>query len=100
MSTPPIKINEALTCYEAGNLLTQYNVNALLVTRRSGRAESLTGIITRQVIEKALYHNLARVPVRDYMTTEFAVADKRSDLQEIQEKIIGNKHEDFTGDGW
>jgi tRNA nucleotidyltransferase (CCA-adding enzyme) len=91
MSTPPIKINEELTCSKAGNLLTQYNVNALLVTRLAGQSESLTGIITRQVIEKALYHNLAQVPVKDYMTTEFASVEPDADLHEIQEKIIGNK---------
>ena len=91
MSTPPIKIDEELTCAQAGNLLTQYNVNALLVTRMAGRLEKLTGIITRQVIEKALYHELAEVPVKDYMTTEFAVVGSEADLLEIQEKIIGNK---------
>ncbi len=91
MSTPPIKIDEELTCSEASNLLTQYNVNALLVTHLSGKSETLTGIITRQVIEKALYHDLAQVPVKDYMTTEFASAGPDADLPEIQEKIIGNK---------
>ncbi len=91
MSTPPIKIDEELTCSAAGNLLTQYNVNALVVTRQADPAEVLTGIITRQVIEKALYHNLDRVPVKEYMTTEFASAGPEADLQEIQEKIIGNK---------
>jgi len=91
MSTPPIKIDEELTCAQAGNLLTQYNVNALLVIRRTGPLEMLTGIITRQVIEKALYHDLSRVPVKDYMTSEFAVVPPKADLQEIQEKIIDNK---------
>jgi len=91
MSTPPIKIDEELTCAQAGNLLTRYNVNALLVIRQTGPLELLTGIITRQVIEKAIYHDLARVPVKDYMTTEFAVAGPLADLPEIQEKIIGNK---------
>ena len=91
MSTPPIKIDEKLTCNRAGNLLTQYNVNALLVIRQTGLLEILTGIITRQVIEKALYHDLAQAPVKDYMTTEFAVASPRADLQEIQAKIIDNQ---------
>ncbi|MCP3952532.1 MAG: CBS domain-containing protein [Desulfobacterales bacterium] len=91
MSTPPIKIDEELTCAQAGNLLTQYNVNALLVIRQTGPLETLTGIITRQVIEKALYHDLAGVPVKDYMTTDFAVVGPMANLHDIQEKIIDNK---------
>jgi len=91
MSTPPIKIDEELTCAQAGNLLTQYNANALLVIRQTGPLEMLTGIITRQVIEKALYHDLSLVPVKDYMTSEFAVVRPMANLQEIQEKIIDNK---------
>ena len=43
------------------------------------------------MIEKALYHKLDQVPVRDYMTTEVATVGPNADLQEIQEKIIDNK---------
>ncbi len=43
------------------------------------------------MIEKALYHKLDQVPVRDYMTTEVATVGPDADLLEIQEKIIDNK---------
>jgi len=89
MSSPPIKIQEDVSCEEAGDLLTRYNVNALLVTK--GQKEKLTGFITRQVIEKALYHKLSQVPVREYMTTEMVSVSPDADILEIQDKIIEHK---------
>ena len=89
MSTPPISVAAAISCHDANNLLTRYNINALLVTSAdNGR---LLGYITRQVIEKAIHHNLDQSPVEDYMTTEIMVVSHDADLPEIQEKIIGNK---------
>jgi tRNA nucleotidyltransferase (CCA-adding enzyme) len=72
-------------------LLTRYNINALLVTERHNGRDQLCGYITRQVIEKALYHKLEKVPVKIYMTTELATVGPDADLSEIQEKIIENK---------
>jgi len=91
MSAPAISINAAVTCKKAQNIITRYNLNALLVTEKVDAAEEFRGYITRQVIEKALYHKLDQVPVRDYMTTEVAVVGPDADLLEIQEKIIDNK---------
>jgi len=91
MSSPPIVIGPDVTCKEASKLLTQYNINALLVMGKSRMKEDLLGFITRQIIEKALYHGLDLVPVIEYMNTEIASVDADSDLSEIQEKIIENK---------
>ena len=91
MSSPAITVRNEVTCKDANNLLTRYNINALLVTERHNGREKLCGYITRQVIEKALYHKLENVPVKIYMTTELATVDPDADLSEIQEKIIENK---------
>jgi len=91
MSSPAISINPDVTCKKARNIITRYNLNALLVTEKSNGAEKLSGYITRQVIEKALYHKLDQVQVKDYMTTEVATVEPDADLIEIQEKIIDNK---------
>jgi tRNA nucleotidyltransferase (CCA-adding enzyme) len=94
MSSPPISIRSDISCRDAGNLLTRYNINALLVTENpkepDGR-ERLSGYISRQVIEKALYHKLELVQVKEYMTTDFAFVNSGAVLTEIQEKIIENK---------
>ena len=91
MSSPAISASNNVTCKEANDLLTRYNINALLVTERHNARDRLCGYITRQVIEKALYHKLENVPVSDYMTTEVATVGPDADLSEIQEKIIENK---------
>lgn len=94
MSSPPISIRSDISCRDAGNLLTRYNINALLVTenpKEPDDREKLAGYISRQVIEKALYHKLELVQVKEYMTTDFAFVNSGAVLTEIQEKIIGNK---------
>ncbi|MBI9084038.1 MAG: CBS domain-containing protein [Desulfobacterales bacterium] len=89
MSTPPIAVEDHVTCTAAAELLTRYNINALLVVGAGDRP--LKGYITRQVIEKAMYHKLGHAAVAEYMNTEFAVVGLEAGLEEIQEKIIGNK---------
>jgi len=91
MSSPPITIKPDVSCKDAGSLLTRYNINAVLVTERTDGKDKLTGFISRQIIGKALYHMLKDVPVREYMTTEFASVGPDADIPEIQEKIILNK---------
>ncbi len=91
MSAPAIGVGPEVSCEAANGLLTRYNVNALLVTEKDAEREELRGFITRQVIEKALFHKLGAAPVRTYMTTEAATVGPDADLAEIQKKIIDHK---------
>ncbi len=91
MSSPPITVDAGVSCRQAGQLLTRYNINALVVTEEKGGTASLAGYISRQVIEKALFHKLGDVPVREYMSTDLASVGPNADLAMIQEKIIGHK---------
>ncbi len=91
MSSPAITIGPEVSCRDANNTLTRYNVNALVVIDTGQGADRLRGYITRQIIEKALYHSLDQVPVREYMHTEIEWVAPEASLEEIQEKIIGSK---------
>lgn len=97
MSSPPISVSAETSCKDAGELLNRYNINALLVIENSSDVETqtpkpkLVGFITRQIIEKALYHQLGEIPVQEYMNTELVTAKPEATLQEIQEKIIESK---------
>ncbi|OQX18092.1 MAG: polya polymerase [Desulfobacteraceae bacterium IS3] len=92
MSSPAITVRPDVSCKEANDLLTRYNINALLVTEKDEpEKDRLLGYITRQVIEKALFHRLDHVAVQEYMAIEPGLAGPDAELQEIQEKIIGNK---------
>ena len=91
MSSPAITVRTDVSCKNANDLLTRYNINALLVIEKRNDKDHLCGYITRQVIEKALYHKLEYVAVKEYMTSELATVEPDADLSEVQEKIIENK---------
>ena len=91
MSAPAISVAPEVSCEDANAVLTRYNINALLVVRKADGREELRGYITRQVIEKALFHKLGAVPVREYMSSEVASVGPEADLREIQKKIMDNK---------
>jgi tRNA nucleotidyltransferase (CCA-adding enzyme) len=84
MSAPVKVMPAAATIGEARDLLTRYNVNAMPVVE-DGR---MVGIISRRIVEHALYHNLVQVPVTDYMHTEFMRAAPDTPLPAIQEYIL------------
>ena len=52
MSSPAITVGTDVSCKNANDLLTRYNINALLVIEKRNNADHLCGYITRQVIEK------------------------------------------------
>lgn len=91
MSSPAITVGPAITCKQAAEILNRYNINALLITDPDQTECPLLGYISRQVIEKALYHQLDEVDVREYMTSDMAWVGPEADLAEIQQKIIENK---------
>ncbi|HEY6872435.1 MAG TPA: A-adding tRNA nucleotidyltransferase [Geobacteraceae bacterium] len=85
MSAPVRVMPAATNIAEARELLTRYNVNAMPVMEE-GR---MAGIISRRIVEQALYHGLGEVPVTDYMHTEFMHAVPDTPLAEIREYMVG-----------
>jgi tRNA nucleotidyltransferase (CCA-adding enzyme) len=86
MATPVKTIPSATTISEAEELLTRYNVNAMPVVEE-GR---MTGIISRNIVEKALYHGLGAFPISEYMHTEFEGATPDTPISEVQDYIVGH----------
>jgi tRNA nucleotidyltransferase (CCA-adding enzyme) len=86
MSLPVKFINAYESLKVAGQLMTRYNINTLPVLE-AGR---LTGIITRQIIEKASFHGLKEVPVKEYMISEFSTVKPNTPWIEVQRLIIEN----------
>ncbi len=91
MSSPALSVNRVTSCERARELLNRYSINALLVMEKVGQGHRLAGYITRQVIEKVRYHQLAHLPVSDYMDSEVVTVDAGADLAEIQERVIEKK---------
>jgi tRNA nucleotidyltransferase (CCA-adding enzyme) len=86
MSAPVKTIPASTRIADAGDLLTRYNVNAMPVMDIG----NMSGIISRNIVEKAIYHGLGDLPVSEYMHTEFVKAAPDTPIAEIQEYIVGH----------
>ncbi len=94
MSSPVITVTPEVTINQANTLLTRYNITVLpVVTDNSDKKnpKGLLGIISRRVVEKAIFHELGDVPVSEYMTTDIPTLPKSATLADIQELIIENR---------
>ncbi len=87
MSFPVKSVTPEVTLERAELILNRYSINALPVVTDS----LLLGVITRQVVEKGIYHGLKSHPVKDYMTTEVTTVDPEALLPEIRERLLVRK---------
>jgi tRNA nucleotidyltransferase (CCA-adding enzyme) len=85
MASPVRHATVGNTMTDVHSLLTRYNINAVPVSRNG----EVVGIITHQVVEKALYHGLGNESVEDYMNTDFDTVAPGEGIERIQEIIIG-----------
>ena len=73
------------TLGEAGEMLSRYNLSIFPVLQD----EKVVGLISKQVVEKAVHHGLKSSSVREYMTTEFSVVSPNTPFSRVQALIIG-----------
>ena len=82
----PVKtIEPERTLEEAGEILSRYNLNILPVIHEG----KVIGLISKQVVEKAVRHGLKDSLLKEYMTTEFSVVLPDAPFSYVQELIIG-----------
>ena len=82
----PVKtIERERTLLEAGEILARYNLNILPVLQDG----KVVGLISKQLVEKAVHHGLKGSPVKEYMTTEFSVVSPDTPFSRVQAIIIG-----------
>jgi tRNA nucleotidyltransferase (CCA-adding enzyme) len=70
---------------EAGEILTRYNLTGLPVVQ----GEKVVGVISKQIVERAIHHGLKTSPVKEYMSTEFSTVGPETPFSRIQELMIG-----------
>ncbi|MFC1837464.1 CBS domain-containing protein [Thermodesulfobacteriota bacterium] len=85
MSHPVITVPPDISIQNANHVLTRYNITVLPVVQKESK---LLGIISRMVVEKAIFHNLGDLPVSDYMTSDVISLPSTASLADIQELII------------
>ena len=96
MTSPAITAPENATLHHAKTLMSRYNINALVVVPRMepdpGSSEPvILGIISRQLVERAISHALGDQPVQDYMASDVEVLSLNATLADIQEIIIEHR---------
>ncbi|MCG8568460.1 MAG: CBS domain-containing protein, partial [Desulfobacterales bacterium] len=89
MTAPAITVEPSLSCERAGRLMTRYNISTLLVV--NPESNEYLGYITRQVVEKTLYHQLKGQAVEEYMNPEPTFVTPDADISEIDQYLIEEK---------
>ncbi len=85
MVSPVKTVQHKTSLEETHNILTRFNINAMPVTKGG----KIAGIITRQIVEKALYHHLESLSVENYMLTDFQKITGDESIDRVQDIIIG-----------
>lgn len=84
MSTPVKAVTVGDTIAVAHQVLSRYNINTVPVL--SG--EEVAGIISRQLIDKAVYHGLKDQPVSEIMTSDFYQVTPLTPIATLKTLII------------
>ncbi|MBI4667368.1 MAG: CBS domain-containing protein [Nitrospinae bacterium] len=72
---------------EAGKLMTRYDINGMPVMDH----KRVAGLITRQIVEKAIHHGMASHPVEELMITEFATVHPDTPAHVVEDIMLGSR---------
>jgi tRNA nucleotidyltransferase (CCA-adding enzyme) len=86
MTTPVVVISGDSSLKDAENMMTRYGVNVLPVIKE----KKYMGIITREVVEKALFHGFGKNSLIDFTTTDAITVSPDTYLHEIEKTMIEN----------
>jgi len=84
MTRPVITIQGDVSIKEAEALMTRYGVNVLPVLKE----EQYTGLVSREFVEKALYHGFGKSRVMEFATTDAMTVTPDSPIREIERMMI------------
>ena len=85
MTTPVRSVEQGTTIKQTERLMTQYEVNALPVI---DYRDQCIGLVTRESVQKALYHKLSGQPVEHLMLQDVFRAHSDTPFQDVQEQMI------------
>ena len=84
--TQPVKtIGIETTITEAGQRMTTYGVNVLPILDEKDR---YVGLVSRELIQKAIFHRLGKMAVKDIMQTDAYVANPDTPFHDIEGAMI------------
>lgn len=83
--TAPVKaIPERFTLRGAAEIMNRFNLAYLPVVRRG----EMVGLITREVVDKGIFHGLGEAAVREYMSSEFPRVAADAPLSQVQRVMV------------
>ncbi|MBI4401688.1 MAG: CBS domain-containing protein [Nitrospirae bacterium] len=85
MTKPVIVIGEDATVADAEGRMTKYGINVLPVLDSKGR---YWGLITREIVQKALFHGFAATAVQNFVQTDQYTATPETPFLEIEGRMI------------
>lgn len=77
-------IPDRYTLRGAAEIMNRFALATLPVIRRG----ELVGLLTREVVDKALFHGLGEAPVSEYMAAEFSRVSPETALSEVQRLMV------------
>ncbi len=87
MHTPPVSVNAGDSIKQVEQVLTRCNLNTLPVLQD----DVPVGLITRQIVEKAIHHKMQMEPASDLMIREFSVCHPDSFFKDLIPIIVEEK---------
>jgi len=85
MVSPARTVDAEDTMAAVDKKIARSGLNAVPVVRD----EEVVGILTRQVVEKALFHGLGEEIAAEYMNGDFEIVSPRDGIERVQEIAIG-----------
>ncbi|RJQ40359.1 MAG: CBS domain-containing protein [Nitrospiraceae bacterium] len=84
MTSPVVSINWDSAVKEIETTMTKYGVNVLPVTKDTKYA----GLISREIVEKALFHGFGKSKAIDFCTTDAATVNPDTSIRQIEQMMI------------
>ena len=85
MTTPVRTVKQGTTIKQTERLMTQYEVNALPVVNAK---EKFIGLITREAIQKGLYHKLGSQRIEHIMLRDIFQASPDTPFEDVQMQMV------------
>jgi tRNA nucleotidyltransferase (CCA-adding enzyme) len=84
MTKPVITVDESKAVKDAESMMTRYGVNVLPIVKDG----LYRGVISRETVEKAIFHGFKKSPVMEFANTDFMTAGPDTPQREIEKKMI------------
>ncbi len=84
MSSPVVYVDQDMPIFEVHDLFAKYGFSVLPVMHKN----RLAGYVTRNTIEKAIYHGLGRQPVSEFMSDDIQPLSPEDTLGHVQDLIV------------